>query len=116
MIITYKFIKNKFQFEKKTFGFSGKSPLKLNRINSDKLNDKALSQLKTSLFELKDENVELSLEEVIDTSSSTNIILANSQEDAYNDLHGRWLIISGNKLKKEAVHKSSNRKSIWLLD
>ena len=86
--------------KKKIFGFSGQTPMKLQKIQTDKLNDKALNQLKTNLFEFKDENLELKLNE-------EDPIVCEQQrfadESSYNEIHGRWLLVNGNKLKKENI-------------
>lgn len=79
--------------------------MKLRKISTDKLkDDKMLSQLKTTLFEFKDENLELRLDSV---ESMTNSAGESKFEDTCNELHGRWLIVNGNKLKKDSGPKNS---------
>ena len=72
--------------------------MKLQKIQTDKLNDKALSQLKTNLFEFKDENLELKLNEEDPISCEQQRV---DNESSYNEIHGRWLLVNGNRKKKE---------------
>lgn len=79
--------------------------MKLKKVNAEKLNDKTLNQFKMSLFELKDENLPLRLDEPDELVMAT----ANDAAYNYNEIHGRWLIVNGNKLgKKEAKSSARN--------
>lgn len=92
---------------KKTYGYSGPA-IKARQLNIEDVKEKVISQLKTSLFEIKDFNVELKLESVEADLANLSV---RSNEDYYDEIHGRWLMINGNTLKKENLSRDSSRKT-----
>lgn len=100
---------------KKIYGLTGKSPINLRKIQVEKSNEKVLSQLKASLFEFKDETLPLKLYGDEDEKAAEKQLLMGLDEPSYDEIHGRWLLVNGNKLKKEPVQKSCGRKSQALI-
>lgn len=90
--------------------------MKLRKIHSDKLNDNALSQLKTSLFEFKDENLELRLEddEPVTAGNDYGESRSDLSSTSYNEIHGRWLLVNGNKMKKDTANAQSKNSDCML--
>ena len=85
-----------------------KEPYEYNIINTDEINDKLLNHFKTTLYELKEDVVELKL---TNEEENDEICLALKSENS--ELYGNWIIVNGNCIKNDQTHFKENcRKAI----
>ncbi len=79
-----------------------KEPFEYNTFRTDDMNDEVLNQFKTDLYELKDNNVELNL------NDDGLVKFAQSNNDQLNNLYGNWVIVNGNSIK-QAIKAEQSR-------